>query len=55
MNLMLPYETGIVPWRSEDPGASASADLADGGLGSMTTSMAIEYGESMVDLWLMYG
>lgn len=22
MNLMLPYETGIVPWRSEDPGAS---------------------------------
>ena len=23
MNLMLPYDTGIVPWRSEDPGASA--------------------------------
>jgi len=22
INLMLPYETGIVPWRSEDPGAS---------------------------------
>ena len=22
MNLMLPYETGIVPWRGEDPGAS---------------------------------
>ena len=24
MNLMLPYDTGIVPWRQEDPGARSS-------------------------------